>query len=149
MIKSVRFKDLEEDPDFQGLTDEYAAEGQIDGLPLAVFQKSMYKDMDDTDTFNILAGYSGGRLVGFLSIVVVVMPHNGFMMALTESYFVGAEFRKTGMGLKLLKAGEKKAAEIGARGLMVNGPKGGRLLEVLPRIGYVENSATYLKILED
>jgi len=148
MIKVVRFKDLDEDPNFQDLLDEYIAEGQIQGLPPAECQKDMYRAIDDLDTLQYLAGYSGDRLIGFLTMVVAIMPHYGVMMASTESYFVGAEFRKTGMGLKLLKAAEKQATAMGAKGFLVNGPKGGRLLEILPRMGFVENSTTYLKLLE-
>jgi GNAT superfamily N-acetyltransferase len=74
-----------------------------------------------------------------------VIPHYGVAIAVTESFFVGKEYRKSGAGLKLLRAAEAHAE--GAPGLLVSAPVGGTLAEVLPHLGYRETNRVFFKEL--
>jgi hypothetical protein len=53
--------------------------------------------------------------------------------------------RGTGSGIRLLRAAEDKAKEIGSPGLIVSAPFAGRLFDVLPRCGYTEVSRVFFK----
>ena len=52
-------------------------------------------------------------LVGFVSVLCAVMPHNGKRMATPESVFVDSAYRSTGAGDLLLDAAEQYATETG------------------------------------
>jgi GNAT superfamily N-acetyltransferase len=73
------------------------------------------------------------------------MPHYSVRIAVGESFFVSAEHRKTGAGLKLLKAAEDYAKEINSSGLLISAPLGGNLAEILPHVGYVETNRVFFK----
>jgi len=60
-----------------------------------------------------------------------------------ESFYVAKASQKTGAGMRLLRAAEKKARELGAPGLLVSTPFGGRLFVVLPRLNYAETNRIF------
>ena len=91
------------------------------------------------------AALKDGELVGFITVLATPLPHYGIPVAVSESFFVAAEHRKGGAGLRLLSAAEKKAKELGSPGLLVCAPFDGRLFEVLPRCGYRETNRVFFK----
>ena len=108
----------------------------MNGMPPPNCQVDMYEHMQDLGVIHVLGAFKQGTLVGILVIVASVIPHYGVMMASTESFFVRPHERKGGAGLALLKEAEVLSAELGATGLLVSAPFGGRLAEVLPKKGY-------------
>ena len=69
-------------------------------------------------------------------------------VATTERFFVKAH-RKTGAGLRLLRAAEEKARALGSPGLLVTAPFEGDLFQVLPRVGYQETNRVFFKSLAE
>lgn len=88
-------------------------------------------------------------LVGFITVLAPVLPHYGVPVAVSESFFVAKAHRKTGAGLKLLRAAEDMARSLGSPGLLVSAPFAGDLFHVLPHVGYVESSRIFFKKVRD
>lgn len=144
-VRRITFGELESDPNFRWLIEAYAEESQIAGLPPANCQSELYRQMEATGAFHVLAAYQNGELAGFLNFLVTVLPHYGAKVATTESIFVAREFRRTGAGVRLIREMEKICAELGAVGVLVSAPSGGRLAEVMPGLKYRETNQIFFK----
>lgn len=123
--------DLANSREFAELHAEYAAESSIPELGTAAMQVETYRALEQSGTLRIIGAFYGEAIVGFLTMLVAVLPHYGAKVASTESFFVAHAARKTGAGLKLLQEAERIAREDGAIGFFVSAPNGGRLAEVL------------------
>jgi GNAT superfamily N-acetyltransferase len=88
-----------------------------------------------------------GELLGFITLIITMLPKYTTLIGATESFFVASRHRKTGAGLRLLHAAEDKASEGGAFGILVSAPCGGKLAEVVPRSGYEESDIIFFKDL--
>ena len=132
-------------PGFHDLLEQYAEESSIDGMPRPAARLETYAAMEQAGILHVFDARLDGRLVGFITVLAVSLPHYGVTTAVSESFFVAPEHRATGAGLRLLKAGEDKAREVGAPGLLVSAPYGGALAEVLPRRGYRETNRVFFK----
>lgn len=146
-IKQVTLKQLTDDPKFAGLIEEYADESSIADMPRPDYQFSMYRQMEIVGHLHLLGAYVDGELVGFLTMVVTVVPHYGKRVATTESYFVKQSHRSGGPGLDLLRAAEWLAKALGAVGIMVSAPHGGKLAKVMPRAKYKHTNEIFFKEL--
>lgn len=144
-VRRITFGELESDPNFRWLIEVYAEESQIAGLPPANYHSELYHRMEATGTFFVLGAYRNGEMVGFVNFIVTVLPHYGVKVATTESIFVAREFRRTGAGVKLIREMEKICAELGAVGVLVSAPSGGRLAEVMPGLKYRETNQIFFK----
>jgi len=127
-----------------------AAYGDESGIPEfgevdACF--ATYRAMEASGALHIL-GVFGPGLVGLASLLVYGLPHYaGRRICAMESFFVEPHARKGGAGIKLLRAAEARALELGASALMISAPIGSRLAMVLPRSGYRETNQVFLKVL--
>lgn len=128
-----------------GLTVEYAAEPSIKELPSGMVQIEQYKMLEESGLIYPIGAYLRNLLIGFVGVLTPVMPHYGVKVAYTESFFVSKEYRKSGAGLKLLRAAEEYARETGCVGLLVSSPFNGDLAQVLPRVGYSETNVMFYK----
>jgi GNAT superfamily N-acetyltransferase len=144
-IEACRVADIEASPDFPALADEYAAETHLDGMPPPDARWPQYRALEEAGLLSVFAAREGGALLGFISVLAAPMPRYAEPVAMCESFFVARAYRKTGAGLRLLRAAERKAREIGSRGLIVNAPHAGRLFEVLPRLGYRDAARIFFK----
>lgn len=142
MIEQVTFAEIEADPDFSILVDEYAAESRNRELPAPTIQPDIYRRLEAAGTLHIFAAKSESRLIGFLFLMVSVNGH-GVWLAMTESIFVGKAHRMGGAGVKLLRAAKAKVAELGVPGLYVTAPKDSVLAETLPRLGFVKTNELF------
>ena len=145
VIKQVTCNELSGDDKFNELISEYEQESLVDGFPKADLQLNMYRMMELTGNLHVIAAYIGGELVGFLTLVVNVLPHSGKSFGTVESYFVAQAHRKHGPGLDLLRAAEWLAEACGAVGLLVTAPKGGKLARVMPRAKYKHTHEVFFK----
>jgi len=145
-VEPATITDLWASPGWDGLLEQYAAESAIDGMPHPTTKMEIYAAMEKAGILFTFDARVDGRLVGFIMVLAVNLPHYCHVTsAVTESFFVAPEDRGTGAGLRLLKAGEDKAREVGAPGLLVSAPYGGALAEVLPRRGYQETNRVFFK----
>lgn len=145
MIRASTFLEVETAPEWPALLAEYAAESAIPGMPLPTGKMGTYRALHEAGVLHIFGAWMDDALVGFIFVLAAPLPHYSIIMAVSESFFVAKAHRGTGAGIKLLRAAEAKAAEIGSPGLLVSAPYAGRLFEVLPRCGYAEVGRTFFK----
>ena len=120
------------DPSFPALRAEYAAECALAGLPDPQEKESAYAALDQSGALTLFRADVGGVLAGFVSVLAPVLPHYGVTVAVTESLFVAARYRKSGAGLALIRRAERYARGIGSPGMLISAPSGGRLVRLLP-----------------
>lgn len=146
MIEKSSFAELEADPDFSALLEEYAASAAREGLPPAKCKAEIYRALEAMGTLHVwTARLQDGRLIGFLLIICTVLPHFSLLMGVSESYFVAKQFRHTGAAIRLLRLAEEKVRELGGPVLLMSAPVGSALAEVLPRAGYTPMSMVFYK----
>ena len=146
-VRRIAFDEIEAFQNFAGMVERYADESAIPGMPRPNRQKEMYRQLEQAGLFHLVGAFVGGELVGFVSLLASVLPHYGVMVASTESIFVEPEHRKSGAGKMLLREAERLATSIGAVGLLVSAPSGGRLAAILPRSGYQESNRVFFRRL--
>jgi GNAT superfamily N-acetyltransferase len=146
-VRQVDYKTLHTDPHFGVLAEEYKR-SSTHILPDPSGQESMYLQMEQSGVLTIMAAYEEDRLIGFLSMLVSVLPHYGVQVGATESYFVAEKYRTTGAGLRLLKHAEKAAEAQGATAMLVSAPIGSRLDTVLSnKTSYEPVNTIYVRTL--
>lgn len=148
-IQATTIAALEDAPNIWALLAEYANESAIDGLPPPAIRVDRYKQMEAAGILHPISALLDGELVGYLTVLASDLPHYSRTIAVTESFFVAKVHRGSGAGLKLLRAAETKAREIGSPGLLVSTPYEGKLFHVLPRLGYRESNRVFFKELAD
>ena len=137
--------ELEGDSGLASLLAEYAGESSIAGMPPPAVKMESYRELEARGLLQVLSATHDGRLIGFLTLLVPVLPHYGVAVAVSESFFVARAYRGTGAGLKLLRAAEDLARRLGSPGLLVSAPFEGDLFKVLPRVGYAETNRIFFK----
>lgn len=131
-------------PEFATLIEGYASESAIDGLPPPLAKLESYRSLEFTGAIHAFSAVQDGALVGFITVAVPPSLHFSVPLAVTESFYVAPAHR--GMtGIRLLAAAEKLAKEAGSPGLLVSAPLGGRLCDLLPKVGYRPTSCIFFK----
>ena len=151
VIRKCSISELEVAPNISILLDEYAAESAplIKGLPRPLAKIDTYKHLESIAAIHTIGAFFHDLLIGYIIILAPIMPHYSVRIAVSESFFVLKEYRKTGAGLKLLRSAEEWAKEVGGFGILVSSPFGGDLAEVLPRVGYTETNRVFFRSLKD
>jgi GNAT superfamily N-acetyltransferase len=144
-IRRSTVAEIEQSPNITQLLAEYADESAIAGIGVPMAQLESYHQMEAAGLLHAIAAWQGTHLVGFVTLISGVLPHYGVCTATTESFFVARASRKTGAGLGLLREAEHLAKDLGAKGLLVSAPFGGRLAEVLPKAGYTETNRVFFR----
>jgi len=147
IIHPCTVSDMENAPNLADLLAEYGAASAIDGLGAPAAQLETYRQLEAVGVLHLIGAYQGDNLVGFLIMIISVLPHYGARVGSTESFFVASTARKTGAGLKLLREAERIAATLGAVGFLVSAPVGSRLDQVLTAKRYLETSHVFFKAL--
>lgn len=145
VVRQVMSDELINDQSFNEIVKQYELESKVEGIPDADLQFDMYKLLESMGKFFIFCAYVDDELVGFITLVANVVPHNGKLFGMVESYFVLKQYRKTGAGVELLRAAEKCAEAIGAVGMVLSAPAGGKLSRVMRRSKYRLTHETFFK----
>lgn len=132
-------------PEFPALLDEYAAESRNLGLPPPMPHLERYPQLEAFGMLHPIAATLDDELIGFITVLVSVLPHYGFSIAVSESYFVAKKHRHTMAGLKLLVAAEAETQARHSCGLYVSARNGSGLDKVLERAGYEQTNTVYFK----
>lgn len=147
-VRPSSIAELEASDNFQALLAEYAVESAIKGLPPATAKMDDYRRLDSAGLLHVFSAVRQGRLVGFITVVAPMLLHYSVPVAVSD-FFVARAHRKTGAGLRLLRAAEARARELGSPGLLVSAPCEGDLFRVLPRAGYGETSRVFFRSFAD
>lgn len=135
-------------PNAAALLAEYGAESRIHGLPAPTPHPDTYRLIEQSGAMHVFAALDGEALIGFIVLLISFNPHYSARIGVVESFFVTNEHRKTGAGLRLLRAAEARAFEIGATGLLVSAPAGGRLEHVMSRQPYRQTNSVFFRGLQ-
>lgn len=137
---------LEASPAFQPLLAEYGAESALVGLPPPSAKLEQYRALEAAGALHVISATLDGQLIGLVTVLAAPLPHyGGVRVAFSESIFVRPAHRKTGAGLRLIKAAEQKAAALGCPDFMPTAPIGSDLEQVLARRGYRATNTVFLK----
>lgn len=148
IIKKSSVKEVEGKPNFIKLLEEYGNESAIPGMPPPIAKMVTYRHLESLGALHVIAALLDDLLIGIVTILLPTLPHYSVFLAVTESFFVTEKYRKTGAGLKLLKAAEEFAIGSGSPGLLVSAPFGGQLADVLPEVGYKQTGCAFFKRLD-
>lgn len=147
-IRKSSYLEASADPDFAGLVSAYAIESSIAGLPTPKGNMDSYIALENAGLMISYCAYINDKLIGFANALVVVMPHYGEKIATMESWFVSEDYRATGAGLRLRSAIEKSVKALGAIGILISAPIGGKLESVMVRTAtYRETHSVFFKAL--
>ena len=87
-----------------------------------------------------------GALVGFMSILVYVLPHYGKKIATTESIFLARKHRSAITGLDMIHEAERYAKEKGCTAVLYTAPIGSRFSRLLfARRGYRHSNNVFVR----
>ena len=144
-IKQVKFNDLCAESAWQSMIEEYSDESRIVGMPYPECQNDMYVSMEQHGAFRCIAAYCDGELAGFCHLLISVLPHYGRVVATTESIFVRSKYRAYGVGLALIRWIERYSKNEEAIALLFSAPKGGRMEQLMPSLGYTNTNVVFFK----
>lgn len=148
IIRLCKVSDIENDAALPALLAGYARESSIPELGHGKAQFETYSALEQAGMLRVLGAYQGDALIGFIAILVSELPHYGCLVATTESFFVSPSARKGGVGRALLANAEALAASVGAKGMLVSAPTGGRLELVMQRSSaYRQTNSVFFKAL--
>lgn len=144
-IRTCSVAEIEAAGALHDLLASYGAESSMPELGAVSAHFDTYRAMEAAGALHVIGAFDDG-LVGVATLLVYGLPHyGGRRICSLESFFVSPAFRRGGTGLKLLRAAETKAMELGAAALLVSAPVGGRLANVLPRTGYRETNRVFVR----
>jgi len=94
------------------------------------------------------SGNTSGRLVGFASLLVSVLPHYGKKAATVESLFVDKRHRANGYGIEIMDAMEEFAKGEGCIVILYIAPVGSQLERLLSlKKGYRKTNSVFCRVL--
>lgn len=129
-IRRCTVQEILDCPDLLG---EYADESAIDGMPRPRPDAPAYRMMEANGKVVSFGAFDADRLIGFLVMLAVTLPHYSEKVTTAESFFVSAAYRRAGAGDRLLDEAKRLAKEMGAMGLLISAPSNGKLAAVLER----------------
>lgn len=145
IIRPCTIAEVEQSGALAELLEAYGVESRVAEFGEVVANFDQYRQMEAAGALHIVGAF-GPELVGLASLLVYGLPHyGGRRVCAMESFFVAPSARRGGTGLKLLRAAEARARELGATALMVSAPVNGRLAQVLPRSGYRPTSQVFVR----
>lgn len=133
--------------DTPGLLEAYARECSIEGLPRFNPHQDLYEAIERAGALHMLGAFHEERLIGFLVMLVSMNPHYSVPLAVTESWFVAPEQRKTGAGLELYGTAKHLARDFGAKAMFVSAPAGGKLAGVMQAMGARKTNEVFCEVL--
>jgi GNAT superfamily N-acetyltransferase len=142
LVTPCTFDSLEADPAFSRLVEGYTHECAIPEFTPGEVQGDAYRAMEAAGVLHCFEVRAEGALVGFLTILLHVLPHFGVRTAIVESVYVDPDHR--GAGLSVVREAKAFATQHNTRGLLMSAPAGGALARLLPRLGFRHTNETFL-----
>lgn len=132
-IFPVSYGQLLDSLEMEALLAEYAAECSLPELGVISPQRELYAAMEASGGMQCFAAYTDDltTLVGFVTVLIYVLPHYGRRIATTESIFLSHKHRIGGAGMELLAFVEAHAREKGCAAVLYTAPEGSRFSALL------------------
>lgn len=142
-IKKVTFSELYGHPEWSALEREYIEETANKDVPSPGAQAARYFELEARGALVCLAVLDGGRLAGLAVLAVLSSQHYPFPIVSTDAVFIRRKWRKGALGLRLLRAMGKTAAELGSPGLTFQAPPGSTLDRLCSAMGMTHTHNLY------
>tara|TARA_R110000868_G_scaffold139445_4_gene354274 strand:- start:4459 stop:4911 length:453 start_codon:yes stop_codon:yes gene_type:complete len=135
-------------PNYRAVIAEYAAESSIPEMGEINPQLDTYRSFEKVGMLFPIGAFDGELLAGMILPMATTVPHYGVMTAVAESFFVRADCRCTGLGLRLLAAAEELAKSLNCKAFLLSAPAGGALSQVMhKKKGYRHSNEAFVKAL--
>jgi GNAT superfamily N-acetyltransferase len=148
-VAACTSEDIRTAPNLDELVVEYAHESRLAEMPWPRVNWDTYRHLEKAGVLHVFSAREDEVLIGFVVMIVSMMPEYSVTLCCTEAFFVAKAYRHTGAGLKLLAAADACARELRSPGLAISAPLGGKLAELLPRCGFREVGRTFFKRYSD
>lgn len=147
-IRRVSYSDILSAANAESLLSEYADECSIPELGPINPQPEIYAAMEASGALHSLGVYIGDELVGFSTVVIMMMPQYGKRICAMQTLFTARSQRYT-TGFALLDAIEDHARELGCVAVLYGAPTGSRFerLMKLRRKTYRQTNTGFLRML--
>lgn len=132
-IKECTVAELEAQPTFQALLDEYGQESRMIGMPEPKAKMSTYYTLEKNGSLVCFGGFVDGTLRGFVSVLSHEFQKYSAPASVSESIFVSEPYRRTGIGHDLIRTAKRHAASKGSPVLLMTAPVGSALAELLEK----------------
>lgn len=145
-IKSLSAREFFDQPNVWHLFREYAQESLIDGFIDPDPSIETYQWLEDMGILHAIGAFVDGKMIGFISILTSAPPHYKQAISNIESFFVSMDYRRSGAGLKLMRAAEDYAKSIGSPVITFSAPVGGKLDRLLDKMNYRHTTNVYMRM---
>ena len=147
-IQPVSYATILDDPRAADLLRAYAEECVVSE---AQPQRAIYAAMEQGGALQCFAAYFGPSfLIGFVSVLRSIVPHDGLSVATTESLFVDPAYRHTSAFEDLFSAAERYVTNSGSDVFSCGARIGSALDKVLSRrSGFTATHTQHTKWLND
>lgn len=137
------------------VSDKIGCNGEIASLHSLEVGASKYEPdvktleaMENAGVLLGLAAYDGDKLVGYsVNIIGPDVSRCGKIVCSNHTLFVRADYRKSGLGLRIIKATEEAAKARGASCLEMQGVAGSPVCKLFSRKGFTETYTIFRKEL--
>jgi GNAT superfamily N-acetyltransferase len=147
-VKQISYKELDGLPEFKAIAQEYTAESSLDEMPPINPNVDLYIKLNEAGALTTLAAYDDKLVIGYANFIMSPNLHYSTTTAVTESFFVKEDYRKTGAGIFLLKEMERLAKEKGAIAFLVSAPTDSKLSVVMDKNkAYKETNKVFFRSL--
>lgn len=147
-VKQISYKELDGLPEFKDIAKEYTAESSLDEMPPINPNVDLYIKLNEAGALTTLAAYDDELVIGYANFIMSPNLHYSVTTAVTESFFVKEDYRKTGAGMFLLKEMERLAKEKGAIAILVSAPTDSKLSFVMDKNkAYKETNKVFFRSL--
>jgi hypothetical protein len=130
-IFPVTYRQLLDDAHWDALQAEYAEECSLPELGAVEPQRDLYAAMEDSGGLQCFGVYHRLELVGFISLLIYVLPHYGKKIATTESIFLARAHRRGISGMDMLGFIEAYAKGQGCEAILYTAPVRSRFSALL------------------
>lgn len=147
MIREIPVAEIFAAPNVKELFSEYAVECSIPLIGEINPQPEIYAAIERAGIMQCFGAYEDDLLVGFATVLMMVLPHYGKKTATVESIFIAHEHRAGGIGRSLLKSIEGFAKGAGCVAILYSTPAGGTFERLLSLSGYAHTNAVFCRSL--
>lgn len=141
VVRKATVSEVMDAENYPALLREYEAECRAKKAPPVKPHKKSYQALELSGCLQVYGAFlEDNKLIGFVNVIVNIAPHYSEILGITESYFVGKEFRHTGAGDMLKRAAEDHAEGMNAYGCVITAPIGSVLAEILEKSKYYEET---------
>ena len=145
IFKRMRAAELMDAPGFDEAVDRYWVECANRAMGPANPDQDAYRLMDAAGLSRAVGVFDGERLIGGAILLINNMPHFSVKGAVVESIFVLPEYRRRGVGARLLNELKAMAKAYGCPGVYLSAPVGSRLERLLRLKGIQQTNSVFFE----